>query len=171
MLTYEQLRHFAEHGWVLEENLLSPEQIEAYKTALERQSQYVRPLAHEDNDEIVHIDCMVNGDPLFPRVAHDPTGVGGESPIDGRRDQVRDMPRHDQTAPQRAPHPARPLARTGQDGLASRYAPQVGHLPPRHRRGPGQLRISQQHYLPDRCRARRRRNHDSGRLAQTRGDL
>ena len=65
MLTYEQLRHFAEHGWVLEENVLSPEQIEAYKTGLERQSQYVRPLAHEDNDEIVHIDCMVNGDPLF----------------------------------------------------------------------------------------------------------
>ena len=43
MLTYEQLRHFAEHGWVLEENVLSPEQIEAYKTGLERQSQYVRP--------------------------------------------------------------------------------------------------------------------------------
>ncbi|MYH62999.1 MAG: hypothetical protein F4148_15010, partial [Caldilineaceae bacterium SB0675_bin_29] len=65
MLTHDQLRHFSDHGWVLEENVLSPEQIEAYKAALERQSHYVRPLAHDDDDEIVHIDCMVNGDPVF----------------------------------------------------------------------------------------------------------
>ena len=65
MLSHDQLRHFADHGWVLEENVLSPDQIEAYKAALERQSHYVRPLAHKDDDEIVHVDCMVNGDPIF----------------------------------------------------------------------------------------------------------
>ena len=59
------MRHFSEHGWVLEENVLDADQIEAYKAGLERQSQYVRPLAHDDDDEIVHIDCMVNGDPIF----------------------------------------------------------------------------------------------------------
>ena len=65
MLSHQQLCHFAEHGWVLEENVLSPEQIEAYKAALERQARYTRPLAHSDDDEIINIDCMVNGDPLF----------------------------------------------------------------------------------------------------------
>ncbi len=65
MLTYEQLHHFAEHGWVLEEDALSLEQIDAYKAALERQAQYTRPVAHADDDEIINIDCMVNCDPIF----------------------------------------------------------------------------------------------------------
>ena len=42
-----------------------------------------------------------------------------------------------------------PLRETGQDGLASRYAPQVGTFPHDTDPDPGQLRISQQHYLPD----------------------
>ncbi|CAN5585148.1 hypothetical protein BH10CHL1_BH10CHL1_14770 [soil metagenome] len=65
MLNYEQLRHFAEHGWVLEENVLNQAQIEAYKAAMERHAQYVRPVAHTDNDEILNLDCMVNSDPIF----------------------------------------------------------------------------------------------------------
>ena len=42
-----------------------PRQVEDYKAALDRQSHYTRPLAHNDDDEILHVDCMVNGDPLF----------------------------------------------------------------------------------------------------------
>ena len=72
MLTYEQLRHFAEHGWVLEETYSAPEQIESYKTALERQSQYVRPLAHEDKRRNRPHRLHGQRRPALPRVAHDP---------------------------------------------------------------------------------------------------
>ena len=44
MLSHQQLRHVAEHAWVLEENVLSPQQTDAYKTALERQAEHARPI-------------------------------------------------------------------------------------------------------------------------------
>ena len=52
MLTYEQLRHFAEHGWVLEENVLSPEQMRPTRPGWNGSPSMWRPLAHEDNDEL-----------------------------------------------------------------------------------------------------------------------
>lgn len=65
MLTYEQVRHFAGHGWVLEEEVLNEEQIGDYTAALELQARYMRPAAHTDSDEITNIDCMVNCGPIF----------------------------------------------------------------------------------------------------------
>lgn len=60
MLTYEQLRHFADHDWILEEDVLNRSQIDAYKSSLERQDEYVRPVTHTDDDDIININCMVN---------------------------------------------------------------------------------------------------------------
>ena len=65
MLTHEQLLHFSEHGWVLEENVLDDGQVSAYKTALEKQADALKPVLHRDDEEIANIDCMVNGDPIF----------------------------------------------------------------------------------------------------------
>ena len=65
MLTYEQLRHFADHGWVLEEDVFKQEQIDAYIVALARQARAMQPVTHTDDDEITNIDCMVNCDPIF----------------------------------------------------------------------------------------------------------
>ena len=130
MLTHEQLTHFAEHGWVLEENVLSQEQVEAYKAALERQSHYARPISHEDDDEIVHIDCMVNGDPIFREWLMIPQVLEANRQLMGA--EVKYETCH---AMIKRPHPdrRRPADRVTeprQDGLASRLAPQVGHLPP-----------------------------------------
>ena len=65
MLTHQQLRHFAQHGWVLEEAVLDGEQVEVYRAALERQAADMQPFVHSDTEEITNIDCMVNCDPLF----------------------------------------------------------------------------------------------------------
>ena len=65
MLTYDGLLHFSEHGWVLEEDVLNTKQIESYKSALDKQAQYLRAIFHTDDDEITNIDCMVNFDPIF----------------------------------------------------------------------------------------------------------
>jgi len=65
VLQRNQLLHFAEHGWVLEEAVLDAGQVEAYRTALERQATDLGPIVHRDTEEITNIDCMVNCDPIF----------------------------------------------------------------------------------------------------------
>ena len=59
MFTYEQLYHFADHDWILEEDVLNRSKIDAYKSSLERQAEYVRPVTHT-YDDIININCMVN---------------------------------------------------------------------------------------------------------------
>lgn len=64
MLSRDQLLHFAEHGWVLEEDVLTVEQIEAYKQGLDEQSTLYKA-KDEDTEDITNITSMVNFDQLF----------------------------------------------------------------------------------------------------------
>jgi len=64
MLSYEQHLHFSIHGWVLEENVLNPDQVETYKQGLDRLAMLLKP--HEkDSEDITNIDTMVKHEALF----------------------------------------------------------------------------------------------------------
>jgi ectoine hydroxylase-related dioxygenase (phytanoyl-CoA dioxygenase family) len=66
MLTDTQLSHFAVHGWVLQENVFSPAEIEAFKNALDRlYAAKVSTMVHKDTADIKNIDNMVNRDRIF----------------------------------------------------------------------------------------------------------
>ena len=64
MLTHEQLQHFADHGWVLEENVLGPKQIQDFKDGLDRLAQ-TRNSPKGNSEDITNIANMVSHDPLF----------------------------------------------------------------------------------------------------------
>lgn len=54
MLNREQLMHFAEHGWVLEENIFTQGQVEQIKRGLDRLAEGMKP-HHTDTDPgLVH---------------------------------------------------------------------------------------------------------------------
>lgn len=64
MLTRDQLLYFAEHGWVLEEDIIDPDQVEQYKRGLEKQSDIPDP-SHKDTEDIKNLTAMVNHDQIF----------------------------------------------------------------------------------------------------------
>ena len=61
MLSREQLLHFSVHGWALKENVLSPEQIEQYKRALDRLAaeSIPRPENTEDITNVLRLYAVV----------------------------------------------------------------------------------------------------------------
>ena len=66
MLTDAQLYHFAAHGWVLQENVFNPEEVTAFKNALDRLYETkVSTMAHKDTKDVKNIDNMVNYDQIF----------------------------------------------------------------------------------------------------------
>ncbi len=64
MLNGEQLLHFAEHGWVIMENVLDAEQCAAYRVALDRAVQS-RVTDVSANGELTVIDNIVLYDDIF----------------------------------------------------------------------------------------------------------
>ena len=66
MLTDAQLYHFAIHGWVLQENIFSSEEIDTFRNALDRlYESKVSTMVHQDTTDIKNIDNMVNYDQIF----------------------------------------------------------------------------------------------------------
>ena len=66
MLTDAQLYHFAVHGWVLQENIFSSEEIDTFRNALDRlYESKVSTMVHQDTTDIKNIDNMVNYDQIF----------------------------------------------------------------------------------------------------------
>ena len=72
---------------------------------------------------------MVNGDPLFREWLMIPQVLEANRQLMGAEIKYGDMPCHDQTAPHRAPHPARPLARSGKMGWHRGMRPKWGTFP------------------------------------------
>jgi hypothetical protein len=64
MLSHEQLLHFAEHGWVLEEDVFEESQIDAYKDGLERMAEEFEA-APSGSGDIVGVTAMVNYERIF----------------------------------------------------------------------------------------------------------
>lgn len=64
MLNHEQLMHFAEHGWVLEENILTQGQVEQFKRGLDRLAEEMKP-HHTDTEDVTNLFAMVNFDRIF----------------------------------------------------------------------------------------------------------
>ena len=75
MLTDAQLYHFAVHGWVLQEDVFSPEEVDAFKGGLDQL--YERKVSTmKDSEDIKNINNMVNYDPNLSGlddVAENPT--------------------------------------------------------------------------------------------------
>ena len=66
MLTHDQLKHFAERGWILLEGVLNREQVEAYKGKLDAARITYRPRQHTAGPpELTYVDRLVVIDPLF----------------------------------------------------------------------------------------------------------
>lgn len=66
MLTNDQLLHFEIHGWVLQENVFTAQQIAGFRQALEQQATAFLPQAHPQEDAAIrHIDAHVGRDPIF----------------------------------------------------------------------------------------------------------
>jgi ectoine hydroxylase-related dioxygenase (phytanoyl-CoA dioxygenase family) len=65
MLTDDQLTRFAEHGWVVLEDVLDAEQCAAYRAALDRCARVRRPRTERRSTDTVHIDNPVLYDDLF----------------------------------------------------------------------------------------------------------
>jgi hypothetical protein len=66
MLSPEQLAHVADHGWVLLENQLDPQQCDAYIAALDRVARTRRPLAeNKDAPDLTWIDNVLYYDDSF----------------------------------------------------------------------------------------------------------
>ena len=64
MLTDAQLYHFAVHGWVLQEDVFSPEEVDAFKGGLDQL--YERKVSTmKDSEDIKNINNMVNYDPIY----------------------------------------------------------------------------------------------------------
>ena len=64
MLTDAQLYHFAVHGWVLQEDAFSPEEVDAFKRGLDHL--YERKVSTmKDTEDIKNINNMVNYDPIY----------------------------------------------------------------------------------------------------------
>ena len=64
MLTDAQLYHFAVHGWVLQEDVFSPEEVDAFKCGLDHL--YERKVSTmKDSEDIKNINNMVNYDPIY----------------------------------------------------------------------------------------------------------
>ena len=69
MLTDAQLYHFAVHGWVLQEDVFSPEEIDAFKRGLDHL--YERKVSTmKDSEDIKNINNMVNYDPDLSGLDH-----------------------------------------------------------------------------------------------------
>ncbi|GAC1397882.1 MAG: hypothetical protein NVSMB65_16610 [Chloroflexota bacterium] len=65
MLTHEDLVHFADHGWVVREDVLDDAQCAAYRDALDRCARLRRPLAESHSRDTTQIDNPVLYDDLF----------------------------------------------------------------------------------------------------------
>ena len=66
MLTDAQLDHFAVHGWVLQGNVFSSEEIDTFRSALDRlYESKVSTMVHKDTADIKNVDNMVNYDQMF----------------------------------------------------------------------------------------------------------
>ena len=66
MLTDAQLDHFAVHGWVLQGNVFSSEEIDTFRSALDRlYESKVATMVHKDTADIKNVDNMVNYDQMF----------------------------------------------------------------------------------------------------------
>ena len=64
MLTDAQLYHFAVHGWVLQEDVFSPEEVDAFKRGLDYL--YERKVSTmKDSEDIKNINNMVNYDRIY----------------------------------------------------------------------------------------------------------
>lgn len=64
MLNYDQLIHFAKHGWVLEENVLNQERVEQFKRGLDRLTAELKP-DHRNTEDITNVFALVNYDQMF----------------------------------------------------------------------------------------------------------
>lgn len=65
MLSYDQLAHFADHGWVVLEDVLDAGQCAAYKDALDRCVRTRRPIQANKSADTTQIDNPVLYDDLF----------------------------------------------------------------------------------------------------------
>lgn len=66
MLSHDQLKHFAEHGWILLERVLNQGQIEAYKRKMDACAATYRPRQHTNKDSVLrYVEPLVVLDPLF----------------------------------------------------------------------------------------------------------
>ena len=61
MLTDAQLYHFAVHGWVLQENIFSSEEIDTFRNALDKlYESKVSTMVHQDTTDIKNFGRYLN---------------------------------------------------------------------------------------------------------------